>query len=191
MTVLSTARLELRHWEDGDLAAFAALNADPEVMQFMARSLSRAESDAFAAAAAAALLGRGWGLWAVDLRAGREFLGCVGLSVPTFAAHFTPCLEVLWRLKRTAWGRGYASEAAGAALAFAFGELAAPEVVAFTVPANLRSRRVMERLGMQHDVAGDFAHPRLAPGHALRPHVLYRLSAAAWRQRATAAVTNG
>jgi RimJ/RimL family protein N-acetyltransferase len=146
----------------------------------MPRCLTRAESDAFAQSAAAALLSRGWGLWAVALRASAEWLGCVGLAVPTFTAHFTPCMEVLWRLKRVAWGHGYASEAASASLSFAFEQLAAPQVVAFTVPANLRSRRVMQRLGMRHDAGGDFAHPRLAPGHPLRRHVLYRLSADAW-----------
>jgi RimJ/RimL family protein N-acetyltransferase len=181
MTTLCTARLELRPFAEADREPFAALNADPEVMQFMPRPLSRAESDAFAATATAQLAAQGFGLWAVTRQRGQELLGCVGLSRASFAAHFTPCLEVLWRLRRSAWGCGYATEAAGACLAFALERLQAPEVVAFTVPANLRSRRVMERLGMRHDAAGDFEHPRLPEGHPLRRHVLYRLARAAWR----------
>lgn len=177
MTVLSTERLELRSWRDADLEPFAALNADPEVMRFMPKLLTRAESDALAAGAAAALTSRGWGVWALELRASRDFLGCVGLADVGFAAAFAPCLEILWRLKRQAWGHGYATEAARACLQFAFATLRAPEVVAFTVPANERSRAVMRRLGMRHDAADDFEHPRLPPGHPLRPHVLHRLEA--------------
>lgn len=178
MPVLSTERLELRPWREADLEPFAALNADPEVMRHMPRLLTRAESNALAASAASALASRGWGLWALELRASQDFLGLVGLSEVGFAAAFTPCLEIMWRLKRAAWGHGYATEAARACLEFAFTTLAAPEVVAFTVPVNERSRAVMRRLGMRHDAADDFEHPRLPPGHPLRHHVLYRLDAA-------------
>jgi RimJ/RimL family protein N-acetyltransferase len=180
MTVLHTARLELRPWRADDLAPFAALNNDPEVMQFMPACLSRAESDALAARAAVMLAERGWGLWALATEPQQEFLGYVGLAEPSFAAAFTPCTEILWRLKRTAWGHGYAAEAARACLRYAFGTLALAEVVAFTVPANLRSRALMERLGMWRDHGGDFEHPRLPPGHPLRPHLLYRFARDAW-----------
>jgi len=174
MHTLTTPRLVLRTWRTTDLEPFAALSADPRVMQFMSAPWSRAESDAFVAGAAAALEQRGWGLWAVEARASGDLVGCVGLDVPSFQAPFTPCVEIAWRLGAAHWGRGFATEAAHECLRFAFGTLALEEVVAFTVPANLRSRALMERLGMRHDPAGDFEHPRLPAGHALRHHVLYR-----------------
>jgi len=174
MRTLTTPRLVLRAWRTADLEPFAALNADPRVMQFMPAPLSRAASDALVAGATAALEKRGWGLWAVAERESGEFVGCVGLDVPSFEAAFTPCVEIAWRLGAAHWGRGFATEAAHECLRFAFGTLALEEVVAFTVPANLRSRALMERLGMRHDPAGDFEHPRLPAGHALRHHVLYR-----------------
>jgi RimJ/RimL family protein N-acetyltransferase len=104
------------------------------------------------------------------------FIGYVGLSVPTFDAHFTPCVEIGWRLAKEYWGRGYASEAAAASLRFAFEKLHLKQIVAFTVPLNRRSIRVMERIGMSRDLAGDFEHPKLAPGHPLRSHVLHRIN---------------
>jgi RimJ/RimL family protein N-acetyltransferase len=180
MTVLTTPRLILRHWRESDLEPFAALNADPAAMEFMARCLSREESDAFARRAEADIERRGCGLWAVEAPAQRQFIGCVGLAVPGFQAHFTPCVEVAWRLRRECWGQGFATEAGRECLRFAFARLALAEVVAFTVPANARSRAVMGRLGMRHDASGDFDHPRLPPGHALRRHLLYRLSAQQW-----------
>ncbi|HWZ62181.1 MAG TPA: GNAT family N-acetyltransferase [Steroidobacteraceae bacterium] len=183
MTTLSTARLTLRPWREADLGPFAELNADPEVMQFMPARLSREQSDALASHAAAALAARRFGLWALELQATAEFLGYVGLAEVGFTAHFTPCREVLWRLKRLAWGHGYATAATRACLTFAFATLRAPEVVAFTVPRNSRSRAVMERLGMHHDPAADFEHPRLPEGHPLRAHVLYRIASAEWPQQ--------
>jgi RimJ/RimL family protein N-acetyltransferase len=182
MRELSTARLKLRQWSPADLAPFAALNADPEVMEFMPACLSGAASEAFAADARARLERDGFGLWAVEVRGGPPFIGCVGLAVPSFEAAFTPCVEISWRLARPAWGHGYASEAAGACLRFAFTQLALCEVLAFTVPANLRSRAVMQRLGMAEH--GSFEHPRLPPGHALRHHLLYRLAQARWADSA-------
>ncbi|HXZ59046.1 MAG TPA: GNAT family N-acetyltransferase [Steroidobacteraceae bacterium] len=174
---LTTPRLTLRQWRAADLEPFAALNADPAVMEFMPKRLTRAESDALVERAAADLEARGWGLWALEVRESGAFAGCVGLNVPAFQAHFTPCTEILWRLARPDWGRGYATEAARECLRFALETLRLPELVAFTVPANVRSRAVMERLGMRHDPADDFAHPRLPAGHPLRDHVLYRLAA--------------
>jgi len=112
----------------------------------------------------------------VEIPAVAPFIGFVGLWTPSFEAHFTPAVEVGWRLAREHWGRGYASEAAEASVALGFGGLALEEIVAFTVPANFRSRRVMERLGMTHDPADDFDHPGVPEGHALRRHVLYRLA---------------
>ncbi|HXB17733.1 MAG TPA: GNAT family N-acetyltransferase [Steroidobacteraceae bacterium] len=184
MQTLNTPRLTLRAWRATDLEPFAALNADPRVMEFMPAPLTRDESDAFAARIAAAPEDRRFGLWAVELRATGEFLGYVGLNVPSFQAHFTPCVEIGWRLAAPCWGRGFATEAARECLRFAFEELDLSEVVSFTVPENARSLAVMVRLGMSRAVDGDFDHPRLPHGHPLCRHVLYRLTQAAWRGRA-------
>jgi RimJ/RimL family protein N-acetyltransferase len=173
---VATERLWLRPWKEADLPAFAALNADPRVMEFLPKVLSRAESDARAAQIVEHFHEHGFGLWAVEVKAGAGFIGFVGLNVPAFEAHFTPCVEVGWRLACEHWGRGYATEAARAALAFGFDTLGLSEIVALTVPANERSRRVMERLGMTRSPADDFEHPNLPSGHPLRPHVLYRLA---------------
>ena len=172
---LRTDRLLLRGWRESDLEPFAALNADPEVMRYFPAPMSREESDALAARAAGALADRGWGLWAVD-RDG-EFLGFTGLAVPRFQAHFTPAVEIGWRLARAAWGSGYATEAATEVLRFAFEELRLGEVVSFTAVENRRSRAVMERIGMVRDEAGDFDHPAVPEDSPLRRHVLYRAPA--------------
>jgi RimJ/RimL family protein N-acetyltransferase len=173
--MLTTDRLRLRRWRDTDLPAFAALNADPRVMEFMPNILSREESDAMAERIAAAIEHDRFGLWAVEVPGVAEFIGFVGLSRPKFEAHFTPCVEIGWRLAYEFWGRGYATEAAAAALQDGFGRLALNEIVSFTTVANERSRRVMERLGMTYTAAEDFDHPNLPEGHPIRPHVLYRL----------------
>jgi RimJ/RimL family protein N-acetyltransferase len=173
--VLRTERALLRAWTPADREAFAAMNRDPEVMELMyPATLSHEQSDALADRIQAHLEEHGFGLWALEIPGVTPFAGFVGLSVPTFEAHFTPCVEVGWRLARAHWGRGYATEAAAAAMAFGFGEARLKEIVSLTVPANVRSRRVMERLGMTHDPDEDFDHPRLPAGHPLRRHVLYR-----------------
>jgi RimJ/RimL family protein N-acetyltransferase len=172
---LRTQRLVLRQWLEADLEPFAALNADPEVMRHFPDLVTREQSDAFAEHQRRLIAERGWGLWAVELVPRRAFIGFVGLAEPRFEAHFTPAVEVGWRLARKHWGSGYASEAARAAVAFGFHELGLDEIVSFTTVGNDRSRRVMERLGMTRDAADDFEHPLVATGHALRPHVLYRL----------------
>ena len=173
---IRTDRLVLRRWRDEDLHPFADLNADPEVMAYMPALLDRRESDALAARIREQLEQRGFGLWAVEIPEAVPFIGYVGLSVPRFTAAFTPCVEVGWRLARAHWGRGYATEAARASLAFGFDHVGLDEIVSFTVPANARSIAVMERLGMSHDPADDFDHPSLPEGHPLRRHVLYRLT---------------
>jgi RimJ/RimL family protein N-acetyltransferase len=183
--ILATDRLRLRQWRDEDLAPFAALNADPRVREFFPNMLDRAESDAFAAQFRESIEREGFGFWAVERTEDGAFLGFVGLNRPGFAAPFMPAVEIGWRLARAHWGKGYATEAARAALAHGFGPLGLPEIVAFTVPTNRRSRRVMERLGMAHDPAGDFDHPSVPEGHALRRHVLYRLGRTTWRRRAS------
>lgn len=171
---LVTARTRLRPWTDADRAPFAALNADPEVMAHFPATLSRAESDTLVDRIRAAFDAQGFGFWALEVVDGPAFVGFVGLSVPPYPLPFGPCVEIGWRLARTAWGHGYAQEAAREALRFGLEDLALPEIVSFTARSNLRSQRVMQAIGMQPDPAGDFAHPRLPAGHPLAPHVLYR-----------------
>lgn len=156
------------------------MNADPRVVEFLP-ALSRAESDAAIERVEAHFTERGFGFWAVEIPSVTPFAGFVGLFVPRFEAHFTPCVEIGWRLAAPYWGHGYATEGARAALAFGFNSLKLEAIVSFTVVGNWRSRRVMERLGMQRDPAEDFEHPSLPEGHALRRHVLYRLPRGAWR----------
>ena len=170
----------MRAWRDADREPFAAMNADLRVMEHFPALLSRAESDAMVDRIGEMFDERGFGLWAVEAPGRAGFIGFVGLLVPSFDAHFTPCVEIGWRLAPEHWGHGYAFEAARASLDFGFSTCGLPEIVSMTVPANLRSRRVMERLGMRHAEADDFDHPRLAPAHPLRRHVLYRISAREW-----------
>ena len=172
--VLRTARLILRGWRQADRAPFAAMNADPAVMAHFPAPLSRVESHALADAIAAHHAARGFGLWALEIPDVASFAGFVGLSVPSFTAAFTPCVEIGWRLARAHWGLGYATEAAHAVLVHAWDALGLDEVVSFTTAGNARSRAVMTRLGMRYDPADDFDHPRLPEGHPLRRHVLYR-----------------
>ena len=174
MNDLTTQRLILRRWRSEDCEPFAALNADPLVMRFFPARLSRAESDVMVERMEAHFEKHGFGLWAVELRESGTFLGFTGLNVPGFEAPFTPCVEIGWRLAAEHWGRGFATEAARAALQFAFEELKLDEVVALAVPLNVPSRRVMEKLEMSHNPADDFNHPKLEEGHWLRRHVLYR-----------------
>jgi len=180
---LRTERLLLRAWRRSDRVPFAALNADPVVMEHFPSTLSREESDVFVDRIVDRWTRGRPSLWAVELPGEAEFLGYVGLLEPSFEARFTPCVEVGWRLAAPFWGRGYAPEAARAALDHGFGQLGLDEIVSFTVGANMRSRRVMDKLGMHHDPADDFDHPNLAEGDPLRHHVLYRLSAAEWGDR--------
>lgn len=174
MTELRGPRVLLRDWSLADLAPFAALNADPEVMRHFPAPLTSAASDALAGRIVRHIRREGFGLWALEAP-GLPFAGFVGLARVPFAARFTPAVEIGWRLGRAAWGRGYAAEAARLALAHGFGALGLREVVSFTVPANERSWRLMGRLGMRPD--GGFEHPGLPDGHPLRPHLLYRLGA--------------
>ncbi len=176
MAELRTERLLLRAWRTSDREPFAALNADPEVMRHFPAPLSRAESDALADRIEAQHADAGWGLWAVEELAGGRFVGFAGLAWTDFESHFTPAVEIGWRLAREAWGNGFATEAARASAAYAFDVLGLREIVSFTTVGNERSRAVMRRIGMRHDPADDFDHPRISAGHPLRRHVLYRLA---------------
>jgi RimJ/RimL family protein N-acetyltransferase len=175
ITVVETDRLILRHWQQSDREPFSRLNADSRVMEFMPTLLSRDESDRMVDRLEEHFRAHGFGLWAAELRQDRSFIGFVGLSVPAFQAEFTPCVEIGWRLSADRWGQGLATEGARAAMRYAFENAGLDEVVSFTVPGNVRSRRVMEKLGMTRNPADDFDHPKLPQGHPLRRHVLYRL----------------
>jgi RimJ/RimL family protein N-acetyltransferase len=172
---LRSERLLLRRWRTADREPFAALNADQRVMEHFPALLSREESDAAADRIEAHFQRHGFGSWAVEVPGVTPFAGFVGLCHPRFEAHFTPCVEIGWRLAAQFWGRGFATEGATAAVRFGFEVLRLKEIVSFTVPGNVRSRRVMEKLGMTHRPSDDFEHPLLPAGHPLSRHVLYRL----------------
>jgi RimJ/RimL family protein N-acetyltransferase len=185
--VLTTERLILRGWREEDRAPYAALNADPRVREFFPERLTRAQSDAQIRVFEDHIAQHGFGMWALELRAGGELLGFTGMDLATYDAPFAPAVEIGWRLAHSAWGHGYATEAAREVLRFAFEELELHEVVACTTPANLRSRAVMERLGMTREERDDFDHPDVAAGHPLRRHVLHRMTAGRWRGLASGA----
>lgn len=175
MTVeLQTGRLLLRQWRDEDLPAFAAMSADPAVMEFLSPLAAPGACGEWAARLRGHWREHGFGLWVVERPGEAGFVGVVGLGRIPYRAHFTPAVEAAWRLARPYWGRGYASEAARAALDYGFEALGLGEIVAVTVSANLRSRRVMERLGMTRDPNDDYGHPNVPDG-PLKRHVLYRL----------------
>lgn len=176
--MIRTPRLLLRDWKDSDLTEFIEMNRDPLVMRHFPSVMDRRASEQMAERAHQDIQERGWGWWAVEHEG--SFIGFTGLASVGFDAHFTPAVEIAWRLVSTAWGRGFATEAARASLAYGFDEIGIEEVVSMTVPANTRSVAVMKRLGMTHDPMEDFDHPRLAPGHELRRHVLYRLHRDRW-----------
>jgi RimJ/RimL family protein N-acetyltransferase len=176
-----TQRLVLRPFRESDRDSLARLNADPRVMRHFTSTLTRDQSDALVDHVREHFETRGFGPWALALPAVDGCIGAVGLAVPSFDGHFTPCVEIAWRLAAEHWGRGYAQEAARAALYSAFVHLELKQVVAFTAADNQRSWRVMQQLGMQRDPGEDFEHPNVPPGHPLRRHVLYRLDAITWR----------
>jgi len=172
---IETPRLLLRRWRPEDLAPFAAMNADPRVMEFFPAALDRAQTAAMVERIEKGLSERGFGLWAAELKATKEFIGFIGLSVPGEPLPFSPCVEIGWRLAYAQWGKGYATEGARAALEFGFGPLGLDEIVSFTAARNARSRVVMTKIGMTRDPKDDFLHPRISADHPLAPHVLYRI----------------
>ena len=192
--ILETARLVLRDFIPQDREPFSRINSDPRVLEFLGPALDRATSDAWVDRIIASSLDDRPRLLAVTDRG--VMIGYVGLSVPSFDAQFTPCVEIGWRLSSASWGYGFATEAAVAVLDWGFTHHGLDEIVSFTTVSNHRSRRVMEKIGMSHDSAGDFDHPRLEPGNPLRPHVLYRItsprgqhSAPSWSESESARAT--
>jgi len=185
--VIQTERLLLRRWRTSDRAPFARLNADPAVTEHLLGPMSPDASDAFVDRIEAHWDQRGLGLWAVEVPAVAPFVGYVGLWPADIVR--PGAVEVGWRLVRAHWGHGYATEAARAALRFGFERLGLAEIVSFTVPQNVRSRRVMERIGLTRDPDADFDHPRVDPLEhpELVRHVLYRLDRATWEASAISA----
>jgi RimJ/RimL family protein N-acetyltransferase len=173
--MIETDRLLLRRWTEADREPFFRLNSDAKVMEFMPKRLSRPESDLLVDRIEDHFRKHSFGLYALELGEDHSFVGFLGLAIPAFAAHFTPCVEIGWRLSANHWGKGLATEGAKAVVRHAFEELKLDALVSFTSPANIRSRRVMEKIGMIHNPAEDFDHPNLPDGHPLRRHVLYRL----------------
>lgn len=179
---LSTPRLILRPWRDEDADAFAAMFDDPAVMEFLLPAKDRAAIDAIIGRVRKHFDEHGFGWWAAELKATHAFIGFIGLSNIPFEAHFTPAVEVGWRLASAYWGQGYATEGAKASLDAGFAQLGLGEIVSLTVPANRRSWRVMQRIGMKRDPADDFDHPRVPDGSPMKRHVLYRISRARWEE---------
>lgn len=187
---MTTPRLQLRPWQESDAAPFAAMNADPRVREHFPSVLTRAESDASVARIRSHFEKHGFGAWVVELRARPGLIGFAGLTHPTFSAPCGPCVEIGWRFAFEHWGHGYATEAGRAALRIGFEAIGLDEIVSFTTVDNVRSRRVMEKLGLCHDPVDDFDHPLLLPDHRLVRHVLYRMRRIDWqrdvaRERAT------
>ena len=182
--MLTTRRMLLREWQAEDRELFAQMNADSRVMEFLGEPLSRADSDRVADRIEAHFREHGFGLCAAELAEGGGFIGFVGLAVPTFEAAFTPCVEIGWRLAAEYWGAGLATEGAREIVRYAFEELGLAELVSLTTVGNEPSRRVMAKLGMTHDPAENFDHPKLPAAHPLRRHVLYRLTREKWRDSA-------
>lgn len=172
---LTTARLILRRWRDSDREPFQALNADPRVMEFFPATLTAKETNQGIARIERHFDRHGFGLYAAELVETKDFIGFIGLNIPAFEALFMPAVEIGWRLAYGHWGRGLATEGARAVVYHAFETLKLRSLVSFTTTTNLRSRRVMENIGMIRDSAANFDHPNLPQGHVLRPHVLYRL----------------
>jgi ribosomal-protein-alanine N-acetyltransferase len=158
------------------------MNADRKVTKYLLGPLTRSQSDALVGRFTEHFQREGFGMWAVEAPAVASFIGMVGISIPRYAAPFTPCVEVGWRMARRHWGQGFATEAAQAALEFGFTTVDVPEIVALTVPGNARSRAVMAKLGMTREMSDDFDHPLVPAGHPLKRHVLYRLRKEAWQQ---------
>jgi RimJ/RimL family protein N-acetyltransferase len=179
-TTLVTDRLSLRDWRDEDREPFAALNADPRVMEHYPAPLTRAHSDAFIDRSKAHIAERDWGLWAIERKVDGRLIGSAGFWEIPWEAPFTPAVEVGWRLAFDTWGNGYATEAGAASIADGSERLGLEEIVSMTVPGNTRSRRVMERLGLTRDPADDFDHPQMPVGHPFARHVLYRITRADW-----------
>jgi RimJ/RimL family protein N-acetyltransferase len=172
---LETDRLLMREWQEGDLKPFAEMGQDPDVMRYFPKQMSQEDAKQFIAKSNLFLQQKGFTLWATTVKESGQFAGFVGLAEPSYQTHFTPCVEIGWRLAKRFWGHGYATEAAKRVLKYAFEDLNLPEIVSFTSVLNAPSMKVMERIGMSRDTGGDFDHPKIPQDHPLCRHVLYRI----------------
>lgn len=175
-TIIETARLILRTWKNEDANAYYQINQDPKVIELLRGPLTLEQVNDFISAVNKQQEKHGYTLWAVELKETGKFIGFIGLNYPDWKSHFTPAVEVAWRLGSQYWGKGYATEGAKASLDYGFKQCGLKEIVSFTVPANIRSIRVMEKIGLKRDLNGDFAHPKLPANHPLSQHILYRLT---------------
>ncbi len=173
MDFLKTERLILRNWKESDLPEFIRMNKDPQVMEFFPAPWTPRESEAAYDRIKTAIEERGWGLWAVEEKVSGKFMGFTGLNIPGFEAAFMPAVEIGWRLLPEFWNKGYATEAAKKALWFGFEVLKLDQIVSFTAVSNVKSQRVMEKLGMERRMDMDFLHPKVPDGHVLKMHVMY------------------
>lgn len=181
-TIIKTERLILRTWQVEDSDAYFQINQDPKVLEFLRGPLTRVKIQDFIRYVRCHDEQHGYTTWATEHKQTGALMGFIGLNTVDWRAHFTPAVEIGWRLGSEYWGKGYATEGAKAALNYAFKCCNLQEIVAFTVPANIRSIRVMEKIGLKRDIYGDFAHPKLPKDHPLSKHVLYRLSRSSWQQ---------
>lgn len=175
-----TKRLILREWQNSDIAPFAAMGQDPLVMEYFPDLLTPEESSGVIDRIKTVFKENGFCFYACELKSTAEFIGFIGLSVPKFKAHFTPCVEIGWRISSEHWGKGYATEGALKCLEVGFEEFNLNEIVSIAVKGNFRSHKVMDKIGMQRDLSSDFLHPNLASTHKLAPHLLYRMSKPLW-----------
>ena len=173
---LETDRLIMRAWSKEDLLPFARLNANPKVMEHFPQSLSLEETQNMMASIENRFVKNGFSFFATELKATQQFIGFIGLNIPGYTTPFSPCVEIGWRLDEEFWNMGYATEGAKACLKWGFETLDLKEIVSFTATSNKTSERIMQKIGMTRDMAGDFAHPSLAPDHPLSQHVLYRIT---------------
>ena len=174
MYLFESERLGFRQWLDNDLDPWAALVADPEVMEFFPSTQTREEAAAFIERMRALQAERGFCFWAVEEKVSRDFIGFIGLGAPRFESTFTPCVEIGWRLAKKYWDKGYATEGARACLEYGFRNFGCDSILAFTAIPNKRSERVMQKIGMEY--FGNFEHPSVEPGHPLRPHIIYKIN---------------
>jgi len=175
MNIIETERLILRTWKDKDSEEYYCINQDPKVIELLLGSLTMQEVADFMHTMNEQFAKLGFTLFAAEEKSTGKLIGFIGLNPPKWDSHFTPCVEIGWRLGSQYWNQGYATEGAEAVLEYGFNKCGLTEIVSFTVPENIRSIRVMEKIGMKRDLSGDFAHPKLASDHKLSKHVLYRI----------------
>ena len=187
-TIIKTNRLILRDWNRNDIKPYYMINQDPKVIEYLPSSMTLEQVEDFVEKMNKQLQKKNYTLFAVELKKTGEFMGFTGLNHTDFSSFFTPAVEIAWRLGSQFWGMGYATEASEAVLRFGFKTIKLEEILSFTTPKNLRSIRVMEKIGLTRDLNGDFLHPKLNKDHNLAHHVLYKISVHAYQERMKSSV---